>query len=105
MATTQPATVTAVRTADFVGTLGINTHIDFADYGYQNLSVVEASIRYLGFKNIRDSAQTPTDAQTWLQVSQATGVKFADYIGEVSPAVMIPDLGYVAELSSVGIFN
>ena len=38
---------------------GVNTHIDFAAYGYQNLSVVEASgINYLGVKNLRDSPQS-----------------------------------------------
>jgi hypothetical protein len=47
---------TAMRAADFIGTLGVNTHIDFAAYGYQNLSVVESAINYLGLKNLRDSA-------------------------------------------------
>jgi hypothetical protein len=50
-----------MRAADFIGTLGVNTHIDFAAYGYQNLSVVEASINYLGLKNLRDSPQSPGD--------------------------------------------
>src|SRR5882724_11236043 len=105
MASTPPTAVTAVRAYDFVHSLGINTHIDFANYGYQNLAVVEASINYLGLKNIRDSAQTDSDAQTWLQVSQATGAKFDDYIAETSPAGMLQDLGYVQLLAQEGVLN
>jgi hypothetical protein len=105
MATTQPAAIAAVRTQDFVNTLGINTHIDFANYGYQNLQTVEAAINYLGVKNLRDSAEAPTDAVTWLQVAQATGAKFDDYVAETSPAGMATDLSYVATLASEGILN
>ena len=31
----------AIRAYTFIDTVGINTHIDFAKYGYQNLAVVE----------------------------------------------------------------
>jgi serralysin len=105
MTVAQPTATTAVRTNDFVSTLGVNTHIDFANYGYQNLATVEANINYLGVKNLRDSAQTPTDAQTWLQVAQATGAKFDDYIAETSPAGMTTDLSYVKQLASEGLLN
>jgi hypothetical protein len=104
MAITQPAAA-AVRTSDFVSTIGINTHIDFADYGYQNLQTVEAAINYLGVKNIRDSAESPTDAQSWLVVAGATGAKFDDFVAETSPAGMATDLSYVAQLASEGILN
>ena len=104
MATVQ-TTAAAVRANNFVSTLGINTHIDFADYGYQNLSVVEASINYLGVINIRDSAELAADARTWLQVSQATHAKFDDYIAETSPAGMTADLGFVRQLAAEGILN
>jgi hypothetical protein len=99
------ATAAATRAYDFVSTLGINTHIDFADYGYQNLTIVEASIVYLGVTNLRDSAQSPADAQTWLQVAQATHAKFDDYIAETSPAGMAADLSYVSQLAAEGILN
>ena len=52
----------ATSATAFVGSLGINTHIDFAAYGYQNLATVETNINYLGVKIIRDSAETATDA-------------------------------------------
>ena len=99
------ATLTAITASNFVNSLGINTHIDFNAYGYQNLATVEAAINYLGVKNIRDSASNGSDASTWLQVAQATGAKFDDYIGETSPAGMATELGYVAQLAAEGILN
>ena len=95
----------AISAASFVNSLGINTHIDFGQYGYQNLATTEAAINYLGVKNIRDSAAVATDAQTWLQVAQATGAKFDDFIGEGSPATMQSDYGFIAQLASEGILN
>src|ERR1700744_1638478 len=93
----------AISAASFVGSLGINTHIDFADYGYQYLSMVEGDIDYLGVKIIRDSAEVSTDSQTWLQVAQATGAKFDDYIAETSPAGMQADLRFVQQLAAEGV--
>ena len=58
MASTSLTATTAVSASTFASSLGINTHIDFATYGYQNLANVESDIKYLGVKNIRDSAQT-----------------------------------------------
>ncbi len=103
MASTSLTATTAVSATTFASSLGINTHIDFATYGYQNLANVESDIQYLGVKIIRDSAETATDATTWLQVAQATGAKFDDYIAETSPSGMSVDLGYVAQLAGEGI--
>ena len=93
----------AISATEFIGSLGVNTHIDFAAYGYQNLAMVESNINYLGVKTIRDSAEVATDAQTWLQVAQATGAKFDDYIAETSPAGMQTDLGFVQQLAQKGV--
>jgi hypothetical protein len=93
----------AVSAAALLNTLGINTHLDFDAYGYQTLATVESNIEYLGVKIIRDSAETATDAQTWLQVAQATGAKFDDYIAEASPAGMATDLGYITQLAQEGV--
>src|ERR1700704_4026263 len=105
MVTAPPAAIAAARVYNFVSSLGINTHIDFENYGYQNLATVESSINYLGLKNIRDSAQSASDVQTWLQVSRATGARFDDYIAETSPAGMLADLGFVQQLAQEGILN
>jgi serralysin len=97
--------VQAISAIRFITSLGVNTHIDFANYGYQNLSTVEAAIKYLGVTNLRDSAQSTTDATTWLQVAQATGAKFDNYIGETSPAGMQTDLNLMPQLAQEGILN
>src|SRR4051794_26975257 len=95
----------AISTTAFIGTLGVNTHLDFFAYGYQNLSTVESAIRYLGLSNLRDSAQDPNDVTLWQKVAQATGAKFDDYIGETSPAGMSVDLSYVTQLANLGLLN
>jgi hypothetical protein len=97
-----------MRAADFVGTLGINTHIDFAAYGYQNLSVVEAAINYLGVKNLRDSPESTADVGsngTWLLVTTATGAKFDAYIPEGSAANMQASLNLIPQLASQSILT
>ena len=96
---------TAITTASVVDSIGINTHIDFSAYGYQNLSVVEAAINYLGVKNIRDSAANPLDVHSWLQVSRATGAKFDDFIGETSPSGMQTQLALMPRFAQEGVLN
>src|SRR5579883_447063 len=96
---------TAISTTNFIDTLGVNTHFDFNNYGYQNVSVAEAAIKYLGLVNLRDSAASPSDATLWQQVAQATGTKFDDFIGETSPSDMQTQLGYISQLASEGILN
>jgi len=93
-----------VRAADFTGSLGINTHIDFGG-SYANLTTVEAAINYLDVKNIRDSMENPVDATTWLAVADATGAKFDDYIAETSVGGMSTLLAYMPALAAEGILN
>ena len=99
-----PSTSAVVAVA-FINSLGVNTHIDFYQYGYQNLSVVENALKYLGVKNVRDSAQWNADLQTWPAVAAAAGVKFDDYMPEGSPAVMQKALQLVGPLANAGIWN
>jgi len=66
----------AISTTAFIATLGVNTHFDFQNYGYQNVATAETSIRYLGLTNLPDSAQTTLDYTLWKQVADATGAKF-----------------------------
>jgi len=49
-------TLSAITASGFVNSIGVNTHIDFYAYGYENLGVVESAINYLGIKNLRDSS-------------------------------------------------
>ena len=95
---------TVLRAAAFVASLGVNTHIDFGG-SYANLNTVEAAIRYLGIKNLRDSMQNPADLTSWPAVSAATGAKFDDYIAETSPASMVTCLAYMPPLAATGALN
>lgn len=95
---------TAVSATAFIDTLGVNTHLDFGGT-YADLAQVEFNLEYLGLPNVRNSAEAASDAQTWLEVSQATGVKFDDYIAETSQAGMQTDMSYMTQLAGEGILN
>ena len=97
-------TETVVRAAAFIASLGVNTHIDFGG-SYASLATVEAAIRYLGVKNLRDSMQNPADLATWHVVADATGAKFDDYIAETSPANMEAGLAFMPQLARLGVLN
>jgi serralysin len=95
---------TAISAKAFIDTLGVNTHLDFGGT-YSDLNQVEANLEYLGVPNVRDSAQVASDTQTWLEVSQATGVKFDDYIAETSQAGMQTDISFMTQLADEGVLN
>lgn len=46
---------TVMRAANFLGTLGVNTHLPYTDGGYANLSNVESDLAYLGISKVRDT--------------------------------------------------
>lgn len=100
-----PPPTPAMPAAAVVDSIGVNTHIDFRKFGYENLPNVERAVTYLGVKNLRDSADQASDAQTWLQVARATGVKFDDFIGETGPQEMHVELGFVPALAGEGLLN
>ncbi|TAL00966.1 MAG: hypothetical protein EPO08_11940 [Rhodospirillaceae bacterium] len=91
--------------SSFVSSLGINTHIDFNAFGYQDLSRTAQAINYLGLKNLRDSGMKSTDTQSWLYVANATGAKFDDFMPEGSPADLQNALGLAPMLAAEGVLN
>src|SRR4051794_35172939 len=98
----------AISASALTNSIGVNTHIDFNKYGYQNLGTTEAAINYLGIKNLRDSANNPNDVGangSWQQVANATGAKFDDFMTEGSPTADLNDLGYAKQLAAQGILN
>jgi hypothetical protein len=98
----------ATSTGNFINTLGVNTHIDFTWTSYNNLTVVENSINYLGIKNLRDSANATADAGVnglWQQVASATGAKFDAYMQEGSATQMAGSMAAVPQLAAQGILN
>src|SRR5260221_287090 len=50
------STSKAVSVAAVTSSIGVNTHLDFSNYGYTNLATTEPPTNYLGLKNLRDSA-------------------------------------------------
>src|SRR5262249_8464772 len=95
----------AMRTVGVLGRIGVNTHIDFRNSGYQNLAVTEAAINYLGIHNLRDSAQTTDDFVLWQQVARVTHSKFDDYVPEGSFADMQHALSLVPQLAAEHLLN
>jgi len=73
------AATTAVRTADFLNSIGIDS--TFPDRG-QPLEKTIAMVQYLGFRWVRGgieglTAQGPTTVQTYLDLHEKTGVRFS----------------------------
>ena len=107
-----PATV---RAADFLASLGVNTHISFGvEYdgpgsaavpAYTDLGKVAASINYLGVKNLRDSAANSGDQARWASVTKATGAQFDAYIGETSVQGMGDGLALLPPFGAAGLLN
>lgn len=99
---------TASSTQSFINSLGINTHVDFLNSPYSNITMVENSINYLGIKNLRDSPDMPADigaSGLWQKIANATGAKFDAFLREGSVAHMQSDLASVAALAPQGILN
>jgi hypothetical protein len=97
--------VAAVSVAAVLSTIGVNTHLDSFNYGYQNLTVTSAAIKYLGVKNVRDSAQHDWDLALWTQVAGATGARFDDYMGQGSRAQDTADLNLIGAIAAKNILN
>jgi len=100
--TSQPATAAV----DFVGSIGVNTHLDFSGSSYSNVNLIENAIEYLGIKNLRDSPENGGDVGTgglWQQVATATGAKFDAYLPEGSPAAVSNSLSLMTTLAGQGI--
>jgi hypothetical protein len=95
----------AISTSTVTNSIGVNTHIDFAKYGYQSLTLTAASINYLGLKNLRDSPGNDGDVASWRRIADATGAKFIAYMREGSPAGDEEDLARVPALAAQGILN
>ena len=99
------AIVAALSASTVLNTIGVNTHLDSFNYGYQNLAVTSAAINYLGVKNLRDCYRHTWDLALWTQVAAATGAKFDDYMGRGSPAGDMADLAFVPPLAVLGLLN
>lgn len=101
-----PAASVAVLSASaFLASLGVNTHLDFGKYGYEDSAAVVRSITYLGVTSLRDSPQHESDLQSWKSVADAAHVKFDAYVAEGSPADMDNSLGLIRSLATQNILS
>jgi hypothetical protein len=75
----------AMRARDFLGSLGVNTHLNYTDGTYANYEAVIADLDYLGIHNLRDNTPNPyggipyRNDITALQAATAAGNHF-DFI-------------------------
>jgi Ca2+-binding RTX toxin-like protein len=91
-----------------VESLGINTHIDFNRYGYENIDQTIGSINYLGVKNLRDSPNKDNILGangTWQRVADGTGAKFNAFMNQGSTASDLASLVRAQKLAGQGILN
>src|SRR5262245_5454084 len=96
---------TAISTAKFIDTIGVNTHLDFMSHGYENVEVVIDSLNYLGVNHVRDSAAYASDVDLWSYVAQEAGVKFMNFMPTSGPDWMMQALDYVPALAARGILS
>ena len=76
-------TTQASRAEDFINSIGINTHLDFAVTAYNNVTVVESALNYLGVRQVRDAMQFPTSpalfaasrSRRWHQIRSVPGAR------------------------------
>ena len=74
-----------MRTADFISSHGVNTHINYNDGDYANLSNIVSSLNYLGIDRVRDSLNYPGQfgsppISAYETVAKA-GIKFTFTVG------------------------
>ncbi|MBR0801686.1 RHS repeat protein, partial [Bradyrhizobium jicamae] len=74
--TTATSSVTAIDVADFVQSIGVNTHLGNWTV-YNNVGLVESALAYLGVTNVRDGSMfSTTVAQSEYSQLAAHGIKF-----------------------------
>jgi hypothetical protein len=85
----------AVRTSDFINTLGVSTHINFTDGQYQNINTDLAALAYLGIANVRDAAPNPAfdiTGQRHLANAADAGIKFTFFAQGSNPLAVVARL-------------
>ena len=87
-------TILPTAAADFVSSIGVNTHFDNIGSSYDDMAKVINSLKYLGVENVRDSMAAPNDASLFRTVAAATGVKFDAYLS-------LSQFGYDAQIAEM----
>ena len=76
---------TPLRTADFVSSEGVNTHVPYTDGAYAHVPTIIADLRYLGISHVRDGLNSPgqfggAPLSSYVALAQA-GVRFTLMVG------------------------
>ena len=72
--------LTPVRCADFLASIGVNTHINYLDSQYKELSGVRDALRYTGVRYVRDGSPV-AEAAGRFETLAADGVSFCLFLG------------------------
>jgi hypothetical protein len=98
-------TSVAMRAANFLDTIGVNTHINWQDSGsaYANQANIKSAIAYLGADYVRDGVPYEGWTLPFYQELAATGVKFnlvtsADAFNQTGS--FATDLGHISALAN-----
>ncbi len=72
-----------MRCADFLESIGVNTHIGYADSQYNDAATILTALRYLGVKHVRDNAvnESAQKAADRYRALAAAGVSFCLFWG------------------------
>jgi serralysin len=99
-------TGTTLRSADFLNTLGVNTHIPYTDGGYANIANIDADLKYLGITEVRDTISNgyagSAPLSSYITLAKE-GVKFTICLfsgGAVTTADLTAQLALVAALNT-----
>ncbi len=97
---------TTIRAADFIASIGVNTHIPYTDGGYANIANVEADIAYLGIDYVRDEISNGANGSapfsSYLALAEE-GIKFTFCIsdgGALTTAGMNATLALIEQLNT-----
>jgi hypothetical protein len=75
-----------VRVSQFLGTLGVNVHLEYTDGKYANSANVISHLSYLGINQVRDMDLNPANAgQSSYGVLAAAGARFDLFVGAGRP--------------------
>ncbi|MDT8333520.1 hypothetical protein RQ831_20925 [Roseomonas gilardii] len=66
---------TAIRTEDFIESIGVNIHTGFWDTPYGDVSSILTALEYLGIDNVRDTTAWPEYQQDRLETLGEAGIK------------------------------
>jgi hypothetical protein len=81
----------------FVGSIGVNTHLGYADTSYNDFSLVQDSLKFLGIRHIRDMITDSPDQHARVDALGQEGYRFNFFIGGAGTGPLDYQLGEMAK--------